>query len=814
MPPYSPAAIETKWRQRWEEQNLFEPEGGAKPKKYILSMFPYPSGRIHMGHTRNYAISDAFARHYRSLGFDVLHPMGWDSFGMPAENAAIKRGVHPKKWTYDNIDQMRGELKRLGFSFAWNREFATSDPLYTKHEQALFIDLWNLGLIERRTGLLNWCPRDQTVLANEQVIDGRCWRCDTPVVLKETGQYYLKIAKYAQELLDGLKLLEGRWPNQVLTQQENWIGRSEGLKFSFALDSESIAKLDGEIDRLSVFTTRADTIYGVTYCALSPEHSIVRKLQKSNALDESSLAWLETIQRSPTKERGVLNKEGIALGLNAIHPLTGEKAPLWCANFVLSEYGGGAVMSVPAHDARDYEFARKYNLPIASVIKPVSGEIKSDAAFTEYGVLFNSDEFSGLTSAEAKQKIAARFETLGIGKSAVNYKLKDWGISRQRYWGAPIPLIACERCGIVPEEKKNLPVTLPDDAVITGEGNPLDNHPTFKNAVCPKCGAKARRETDTMDTFVQSSWYFLRYATARELWDEVAFDRSAIERYMPVDLYIGGIEHAILHLLYARFFTRALRDAGHIAIDEPFGSLLTQGMVLKDGAKMSKSKGNVVDPDDMIKRFGADAVRMFVLFAAPPAKELEWNDNALEGCYRFLNRLWNNAERVTLRDLPAIARAELTPSEKYARRKVYEAALKYEEVFTKTYAFNVLIAACMEALNALQAQKNEKAWSEGYFVLLTLLEPIAPHICAELSQRLFGRENFTPIAIPDGVFELDSAIYAILINGKLRGEFEAPIDATEAAIVEAAKIKLGDRLLGEIAKTIVVPQKLVNFVVK
>jgi leucyl-tRNA synthetase len=812
---YQPKAVEERWQRIWEQENAFEPKGdGKKPKKYIISMFPYPSGRIHMGHVRNYAISDAFARRFRSEGFDVLHPMGWDSFGMPAENAAIKRGVHPRDWTYDNIDQMRGEMKRLGLSFSWKREFATSDPLYTKHEQALFIDLWNAGLIERKIGLLNWCPRDQTVLANEQVIDGRCWRCDAPVILKETGQYYFTITKYAQELLDDLKKLKGRWPNQVLTMQENWIGRSEGLEFNFTLDKDSINKLGGEINEFSVFTTRADTIYGVTYCALAPEHPIVRKLQALKVLSGEALTWLEAIQRAPAKDRGGLSKEGIDLNLRAIHPLTGRLIPLWCANFVLSEYGSGAVMSVPAHDDRDFEFAQKYNLPIEQVIAPKSGEIKINAAFTDYGVLIDSAEFSALESGEAKKKIAEHFEDLKIGREIVNYKLKDWGVSRQRYWGAPIPLIICERCGIVPEKKENLPVSLPKDAVITGEGNPLEKLPAFTKCVCPKCGAKARRETDTMDTFVQSSWYFLRYTTPPELWLDRPFDKEAIKFFMPVDLYIGGVEHAILHLLYARFFTKALRDTGHIEIDEPFDSLLTQGMVLKDGAKMSKSKGNVVDPDDMIKRFGADAVRMFILFAAPPAKELEWNDSALEGCCRFLNRLWNNAERVTICGLPLMVHGSLTKAEKLARRKVYEAVRKSEEVFDKTYAFNTLIAACMEALNALQEQSNEEIWSEGYFVLLTLLEPISPHICNELSNRLFQRTAFTPIVIPEGVFDMNSVIYAIQINGKLRGEFEIGLGASNGEIIKTAKEKLGDRLNGEIVKTIVVPGKLINLVVK
>ncbi|MDR2906045.1 MAG: leucine--tRNA ligase [Helicobacteraceae bacterium] len=823
MQKYEAQKIEEKWRKIWEEQGVFEPiaseskagKNGANQnlKKYILSMFPYPSGRIHMGHVRNYAISDAFARYYRAQGFDVLHPMGWDSFGMPAENAAIKHKIHPKKWTYDNIDQMRAELKRLGFSFAWDREFATSDSLYTKHEQALFIDLWNLGLIERRAGLLNWCPNDHTVLANEQVIDGKCWRCDAPVELKEMGQYYLKITKYAAELLADLKKLEGKWPPQVLTMQENWIGKSEGLEFEFALEEGARARLVGAFKGFSVFTTRADTICGVTFAALAPEHEIVRALQKSAALDAGAIKWLENLQRILPRDRGSLEKEGIYLGIDALHPITGAKIPVWCGNYVLAEYGSGAVMSVPAHDERDYDFAKKYNLPIVNVVKPIAGEAPEGAAFTEYGAVFNSGEIDGLTSAEAKIRIARDFEKRKIGKAVTNYKLKDWGISRQRYWGAPIPFVICDRCGIVPEKKENLPILLPDDIEITGEGNPLEKHAKFREAVCPKCGGKAFRETDTMDTFVQSSWYFLRYATPRELWEKCAFDPASARRFMPVDLYIGGIEHAILHLLYARFFTKALRDAGHLEFDEPFAALLTQGMVLKDGAKMSKSKGNVVDPDEMVARFGADSVRLFILFAAPAAKELEWNDNALEGCYRFINRLWNNAEKASDRAV-SLDVALLNAAEKTARRKVYEAVLKAGEVFEKTYAFNTLIAACMEALNALSDQKNAAIWREGYGVLLALLEPIAPHIACELSEILFDSANLNRITIPDGVFEQDEITYAITINGNRRADFAAPATANDAEIIALAKKTLGDRLKGEIVKEIVVPKKLVNFVVK
>lgn len=811
---YLPKEIESKWQTIWQETKAFEPEFPSdKPKKYILSMFPYPSGKIHMGHVRNYTISDAFARAYRKSGFNVLHPMGWDSFGMPAENAAIKHGIHPKKWTYENIDQMRTELKAMGLGFSEDREFATSDPLYTKFEQSLFIDLWNAGLIYRKKGLLNWCPHDLTVLANEQVLEGKCWRCDTPVMLKEMYQYYFKISNYAKELLSDLNILKDRWPNQVLAMQENWIGKSVGLEFDFELTEESKKLLDNKIERFSVFTTRSDTIFGVTYCALAPEHEIVRQLQESGVLDGVALAWLEKTQRVAQRDRATLEKEGLDLGIKAIHPLTGESVPVWVANFVLVEYGSGAVMSVPAHDERDYQFAKKYTLPIKQVI---SGEnMPEDNAFVDDGVLIDSGDFTGQTSSDARKNIIATFEKMGKGKGVTNYRLKDWGVSRQRYWGAPIPLIHCDKCGVVPEDKSNLPITLPEEVVITGEGNPLEKHPFFKKCKCPKCGADATRESDTMDTFVQSSWYFLRYTTPVELWGEYPFEEKSLDYFMPVDLYIGGIEHAILHLLYARFFTKALRDIGAINIDEPFASLLTQGMVLKDGAKMSKSKGNTVDPDSMIAKYGADTVRLFILFAAPPTKELEWNDSAVEGCYRFVNRLYNNTEK-TGGDYKNIDQSGLTKEEKLARLKVYEAHEKSIEVFGKTYAFNTLIAACMEAMNALNNQSNPAIWSEGYFVMLNLLEPIIPHIANELSDKLFDRANLkSDIVAPDGVFEQDLITLAITVNGKRRAEFEISPNATNDEIIAAAKEKMGNRLdPSTIVKEIVVPKKLVNFIVK
>ncbi|MDD2951516.1 MAG: leucine--tRNA ligase, partial [Sulfuricurvum sp.] len=614
---YTPASIEAKWQKTWSATKAYEPSDDfSKPKKYVLSMFPYPSGRIHMGHVRNYTIGDTFARYYRQQGFNVLHPIGWDSFGMPAENAAIKHGVHPKKWTYENIATMRGELAGLGLSFSEEREFATSNPEYTAFEQGFIIDMFNKGLLYRKQGFLNWCPHDLTVLANEQVVDGGCWRCGTPIVQKEMYQYYLKISDYSEELLESLKTLEGKWPKQVLTMQENWIGKSYGLEFPFKLDSESESKLGAVYQSFDVFTTRPDTIYGVSYAALAPEHEIVRHMLSFGLLDDATADAIKAMQRVSARDRATSPKEGVSLGINVLHPLTGAKVPVWVANFVLTDYGSGAVMAVPAHDDRDYEFATKYNLPIKAVIFPTEGELPSGSAYTEAGILRDSAEFSGQDNVTAKAAIMDYFEANNFGKKVINFRLKDWGISRQRYWGAPIPLIHCDSCGIVPEDKAKLPVALPEDVVINGEGNPLEHHPTWKHCMCPKCGKPATRETDTMDTFIQSSWYFLRYTVKNDF--KEAFDKEALNYWMNVDHYIGGIEHAILHLLYARFFTKMLRDLGYVNSDEPFEHLLTQGMVLKDGAKMSKSKGNTVDPGALVEKYGADTARLFILFAAPP----------------------------------------------------------------------------------------------------------------------------------------------------------------------------------------------------
>ncbi|MFY9143747.1 leucine--tRNA ligase [Sulfuricurvum sp.] len=812
---YTPASIEAKWQNTWSATKAYEPSSDfSKPKKYVLSMFPYPSGRIHMGHVRNYTIGDAFARYYRQQGFNVLHPIGWDSFGMPAENAAIKHGVHPKKWTYENIATMRGELAGLGLSFSEEREFATSNPEYTAFEQGFIIDMFNKGLLYRKQGFLNWCPHDLTVLANEQVVDGGCWRCGTPIEQKEMFQYYLKISDYAEELLESLKTLEGKWPKQVLTMQENWIGKSYGLEFPFKLDEESEAKLGAVYQSFDVFTTRPDTIYGVSYAALAPEHEIVRHMLSFGLLDEATADAIKAMQRVSARDRATSPKEGVALGINVIHPLTGEKVPVWVANFVLTDYGSGAVMAVPAHDDRDYEFATKYALPIKAVIFPSEGDLPSGSAFTDSGILKESGSFSGMDNTAAKEAVMDHFESEKIGKKVINFRLKDWGISRQRYWGAPIPFIHCESCGIVPEEKSKLPVALPEDVIINGEGNPLEHHPTWKHCPCPKCGKPATRETDTMDTFIQSSWYFLRYTVKNDF--KEAFDPKALDYWMGVDHYIGGIEHAILHLLYARFFTKMLRDLGYVNSDEPFEHLLTQGMVLKDGAKMSKSKGNTVDPGALVEKYGADTARLFILFAAPPTQELEWNDSAVEGAFRFLKRFADRSQYVRkTKTIPAIDPASLTKEEKAARKKVYEALKRAQEVYGERHTFNTMIAGVMEAMNALNEQNNTEVWTEGYWILTSILEPIAPHLCWELSNELFGLKNFGIQVVCEEVFEVEALTLGVSINGKNRATIEVGVNESQETIIETAKAAVEKWIEGkEIIKEILIPGKLVNLVIK
>ena len=802
--------IECKWQTAWRDSGYSEPKDDySLPKKYILSMFPYPSGRLHMGHVRNYAIGDALSRYYRNMGFNVLQPMGFDSFGMPAENAAIKHKIHPKKWTYENIEYMIKELDTLGLSFSKNRLLATSDPLYTRWEQEFFIKMYEKGLVYRKSAVVNWCENDQTVLANEQVEDGKCWRCGHDVIQKEMPGYYLKITDYANELLECLKDLDGKWPNQVITMQENWIGKSSGLEFEFKLDdrSKEITSEDG----FMVFTTRADTIYGVSYCALAPEHSLTKKILNSDNTPKEIKDKIKFMLNQSPKERQIADKDGVYLGINAIHPITKELVPIWCANFVLAEYGHGALMAVPAHDERDYEFAIKFNLPIKKIIEC------DELPYTQKsGKHINSDMINNMDYDEANKTIINYFENSSSGKEVTNYKLRDWGISRQRYWGAPIPIVHCDKCGVVCESIENLPVLLPEDVSITGEGNPLDKHPNFKKCKCPKCGGEAKRETDTMDTFFESSWYFARYASDEKTWEKVAFDKKSVDYWMSVDQYIGGIEHAILHLLYARFFQKVLRDLGYLRDSEPFASLLTQGMVTKDGAKMSKSKGNTVDPDEIINRYGADTARLFILFAAPPQKELEWNDSAVEGSFKFINRLYDRSVNAyKTEQIPSINHANLNKDEKYARLKVYEALKKSREVFESSFTFNTLIAACMEALNALSAQQNKDIWTEGYYIILSLLEPIIPHVSWEISSELFGLKNLRKIELKKEVFESDTINLAITINGKRRAEIVIDKSLSDQEIINHAKIA-ASKWIGssEIIKEIYVPNKLVNIVIK
>jgi leucyl-tRNA synthetase len=809
---YNPSEIEAKWQKKWDDEQAFEPSDSLEQKKkYILSMFPFPSGRLHMGHVRNYAIGDAFARYYRKQDFNVLHPIGWDAFGMPAENAAIKHGRHPKDWTYSNIDYMRKELNTLGLSFSKTREFATCDELYTKWEQEFIIKMFEEKLLYRESTTVNWCEDCHTVLANEQVEEGCCWRCDNEVELKEMPGYYLDIIKYADDLLDDLKQLEGKWPNQVLTMQENWIGKSQGLEFEFELSESSKVKLGGNFDKFSVFTTRPDTIYGVTYAALAPEHAITKYLLKNDLLSSDVAEKIVTITNMTEIERAKEGKEGYDLGLTVIHPLTLEEIPVWTANFVLASYGGGAVMSVPAHDERDFEFASKYDLPIKRVI--TGGE---ELPYTFEGALESSEAFTGVQNTDAKAKIITHFEENTLGNGTTNYKLRNWGISRQRYWGAPIPFVHCDDCGLVAEKVENLPIALPEDVEITGEGNPLENHPTWSKCACPVCGKDAKRETDTLDTFVQSSWYQFRYATNPKKWNETGIDKEEANYWLGVDQYIGGIEHAILHLLYARFFTKVLRDLGYHDIDEPFENLLTQGMVLMDGAKMSKSKGNTVDPDALVEKYGADTARLFTLFAAPPAKELEWNDSAVEGAFRFIKKLYDRKEKVTGDTLLEIDQSTLSKESKLARVKVYEALQKSSDVYETTFAFNTLIAACMEATNALDKQDNGDVWTEGMYIMLNLLEPIIPHVTTELSDILFDRKNLGAILeVKEEVFVQDSVVYMVMIGGKKRAEVEVSPSASKDEILASAKAE-GAKWLENmtIVKEIVVPNKLVNLAVK
>ncbi|KPV39556.1 leucine--tRNA ligase [Thiohalorhabdus denitrificans] len=813
---YNPHEVERAVQARWETEDTFAAaEDPEREKFYCLSMFPYPSGRLHMGHVRNYTIGDVIARYQRMEGKNVLQPMGWDAFGLPAENAAIARGVSPAAWTRQNIEEMRGQLKRLGFGYDWNRELATCDPDYYKWEQWLFVRLLKEGLAYRKKAAVNWCPNDQTVLANEQVVEGTCWRCDTPVERREIDQWFLRITDYADELLEELDNLPG-WPDEVRAMQRNWIGRSEGVEVRFPVE--------GAERELSVFTTRPDTLMGVTYVAVAPEHPLA---QAAAERDSDVAAFVERMSHRSTAEGDLeaQEKEGIPTGDYALHPVTGERLPVYAANFVLMEYGEGAVMAVPAHDQRDFEFAGKYGIPVRVVIRPEDGDLEAAAmeeAFTEPGVLQNSGDFDGLTSAEAFGAIADRLETLGRGERRVNYRLRDWGVSRQRYWGAPIPVIHCEACGAVPVPEEDLPVELPE-MELHEAGSPLKQAPEFYETACPECGGPAVRETDTFDTFVESSWYFVRYACP-DSGTAMADERARY--WLPVDQYVGGVEHAVLHLLYARFFNKLMRDAGLLDNDEPFQRLLTQGMVLKDGAKMSKSKGNVVDPQEMIDRFGADTVRLFILFAAPPDQALEWQEEGVQGMHRFLHRLWRlvggYAEGGTAPALPA----ELPEEAAELRRQVHELVQRASVDVRERYHFNTAVAAAMEITNALSkaAEATDEATravvGEGLDAVVRLLAPMTPHVANALWAGLGKEGAVEDAAWPEAdpaALERDTIELVVQVNGKNRSQIQVPADADENTIREQALANERIReVVGDtpVRKVIVVPGKLVNVVAK
>src|SRR4051812_25583950 len=735
---YKPQELDKKWQQRWAASRAFEVTADpSRPKYYCLEMFAYPSGHAHVGHVRNYIIGDVMARTKRMRGYNVLHPFGWDAFGLPAENAAIKNGIHPAVSTRANIAHMKGQLQRLGISYAWEREFATCDPEYYKWNQWLFIRMFEKGLAYRRKSSVNWCPKDNTVLANEQVVDGGCWRCGTPVETRDLEQWFFRITAYAEELLNDTQALT-RWPEKVLTMQRNWIGRSEGARVKFAVEEAGAGGTS-----IEVFTTRIDTIYGATFVLLGPEHPLVHEFAERS---RDSAAFRKQVQVFRLQDRaqrisGEIEKQGFDTGVRAVNPFTNQAVPVWVANFVLGDYGTGAVMAVPAHDQRDYEFARKYNLPIQVVVtpdgKPLAAGTLTEAA-DAYGLLVDSGAYSGLPSAEAQQKMIAAATQRGVGEGTVQYRLKDWGISRQRYWGTPIPMIYCETDGIVPVPDEQLPVELPKIAEFTGRGDsPLAQVPEFVNVRCPKCGQPARRETDTMDTFVDSSWYFYRFADPKN--NTLPFDPAAVNYWLPVDFYSGGVEHAILHLIYSRFFARVFRDLGMVQHSEPFTQLLTQGMVLKDGNVMSKSKGNVVDPDSMTEKFGSDALRLYVMFVAPPEKEVEWSDSGLEGSFRFLARVWRAADQwrgdALAAGTSAIDYAALSGAERAWRKKPHETNKRVPADIDVRQQMNTAVSAMMELVNELYAFTDKgqrspeaaKVAREAIESLIVMLSPFAPH---------------------------------------------------------------------------------------
>lgn len=818
---YNFAEIEKKWQDQWEKDERYKVEmTSARPKYYCLEMFPYPSGNLHMGHVRNYSIGDVVARYKTMKGYNVLHPMGWDSFGLPAENAAIKRGIPPAKWTLDNIANMERQLKAIGISYDWDREVTTCLPDYYKWTEWLFLQLYKNNLAYKKKAYVNWCPSCATVLANEQVIDGLCERCYTQVEKKALEQWYFKITDYAQELLDYLVEMPG-WPDKVKTMQENWIGRSEGAEIYFTVEKTG--------EKVPVYTTRQDTVFGVAYMVLAPEHPLVEKLIAGTSYEQPVRDFVRKVQQlnEITRTSADTEKEGMFIGAYVNNPLNGTKVPLWIANYVLLEYGTGAVMGVPAHDDRDFAFAKKYNLPIRVVIQPEGVELKVEemtAAYTEEGVMVNSAQFNGLPNAEGLKRVAEHLEKTGNGKIKINYRLRDWLISRQRYWGAPIPVVYCDKCGTVPVPEKDLPVMLPLDVAFkpTGE-SPLNFIPEFLNTACPECGGPAKRETDTMDTFVCSSWYFLRYCDPHN--SEEAFSRTNTDYWMNVDQYIGGVEHAILHLMYARFFTKALADFGLVGVREPFKNLLTQGMVLKDGSKMSKTKGNVVSPEEIISKFGADTARLFILFAAPPERDLEWSDQGVEGCYRFLNRVWRlvagflNDPR---KDQPL---QDLSAEDKAIRRQLHGAIKKVSDDIELRFNFNTAISAVMELVNGLYLYREKENQQpalvrEAIDSIIVMLAPFAPHFCEELWHEMGhqGSVHFLPWPkYEEAALEAEEIEVVLQVNGKVRERIMVPaqVGQTELEKAALANKKTQPYIEGKtIVKIITVPGKLVNIVVK
>ena len=811
--PYNPKALEQAAQEHWLANKSFAvQQDDTREKFYCLAMFPYPSGQLHMGHVRNYTIGDVIARYQRMQGKNVLQPMGWDAFGLPAENAAIKHNVPPAQWTAQNIDYMREQLQQLGFAYDWDRELATCDPDYYRWEQWFFTRLFEKGLAYKKKAEVNWCETDQTVLANEQVVDGCCWRCDNPVERREIDQWFLKITDYAEQLLTDLDTLD-QWPEQVRTMQRNWIGRSEGVNLDFSL-KDGIA--------LSVYTTRPDTLLGVTYVAVALQHPLARAAAEDNPELAAFIESQGNIKMAEA-DMATMEKLGMATGITATHPLTGEEVPVWVANFVLMNYGSGAVMSVPGHDQRDWEFATRYKLPIAQVITPAGNEPcdLSAAAFTEKGILINSGEFDGLDFKAAFATIADTLESAGKGKRAVNFRLRDWGVSRQRYWGAPIPIINCDACGAVPVPAADLPVVLPTEIVFEGVGSPLKDMPAFYQTSCPSCGADATRETDTFDTFMESSWYYARYGCANN--DQVMLDGEA-DYWAPVDQYVGGIEHAILHLLYSRFFHKLMRDEGLVTSDEPFIRLLTQGMVLKDGAKMSKSKGNTVDPQSLIAAYGADTVRLFSMFAAPPEQSLEWSDSGVEGANRFLKRLWKLASKhVASEPAPALDVAALNEQQKNVRRKLHETIAKVSDDFGRRQTFNTAIAAIMELCNELgklddAAPQSRALLHESLRAIVLMLSPIVPHVCHALWPTLNGEGEVLNAPWPtfdESALARDTIEMVVQVNGKVRAKMEVPADTDKSAIEALAQSQQNvSRFLEglSVRKVIVVPGKLVNIV--